>query len=360
MTLRPREILQQALAGQQTPRFACGPLAVHFCAGVAGVSIREYTTDARVLSDCILAYNDQFRPDAVWVSADTWVAAEAMGATVGFPDDNSPMGGMGEPLVSTPADIDRIPTPDPSSQGRMPLMLEALRRVKDSLAEDIFIVACFDQYPFSLACAMMGIDRLMIKLLDDQPFVDALLEKCFEFTTAYATALGNAGADMLSGGDSPAGLISPNMYREVALPIERRVIEKIQSQTAVPVSLHICGNASPILADMAVSGADVIELDHQVAIDEACRVVSPEVTIWGNLDPVGLLAHASAEDVRRATCELLDTVQATGRQRFILSSGCTLAAQTPAENLRAMLDATRNYTWLAEQTKSHQHNDPRE
>jgi uroporphyrinogen decarboxylase len=342
-TLRPKEIVQWTLEGREVPRFACGPLAVHYCAGLRGVSLREYTTNARVLSDCILEYHERFRPDAVWVSADTWVTAEAMGATVGFPGENSPLGGMGEALVSTLDDIDRIPSPDPSSQGRMPLMLEALSRVKDALGEEVFIVACFDQYPFSLACATMGIERLMIKLFDDRPFVEALMEKCLEYTTVYAMALGAGGADMLSGGDSPAGLIGPTLYRDVALPFERQVIEKLRSQLTLPVSLHICGDATPILADMASSGANVIELDHQVAIEQACQDVGPEVAIWGNLDPVGLLTHADAPDVRRATGELLDKVRASDHRRFVLSSGCTLAVETPAENLRALFEAARNY-----------------
>jgi uroporphyrinogen decarboxylase len=343
VTLRPKEIVRRAFEGRKIPRIACGPLAVHYCAGLSGVSVKEYTTDARVLSDCIIEYYEQFRPDAVWVSADTWVTAEAMGATVGFPGDNTPPGGIGKHLVRTPADIDRIPLPDPSSQGRMPLMLEALRRVNEALGADIFIVACFDQYPFSLACATMGIEPLMIKLLDDQPFVEALMEKCFEFTTAYAMAMAAEGADMLSGGDSPAGLIGPMLYREVALPFERRVTEKLRTQLALPISLHICGDATPILADIANSGANVIELDHQVAIEQACQVVGSDVVIWGNLDPVGLLSQSDASNVQRATCELLNAILANGHRRFVLSSGCTLAVETPAENLRAMFDVARNY-----------------
>ena len=342
-TLRSKELVQRALQGKETPRIAYGPLAVHYCASVAGVSLQQYTTDARVLSDCILKYYERFRPDAVWISADTWVTAEAMGAKVRFPDERSPLGGTGEPLVNTPADIDRIPPPDPSSQGRMPLMLEALQRVKEAVGKDVFTVACFDQYPFSLACATMGIERLMIKLLDDRPFVEALIEKCFQYTTAYALALGAAGADMLSGGDSPAGLIGPDLYRQMALPSERRTIEKLHAQLTIPISLHICGDASPILADMARSGADVVELDHQVAIDQACRIVGPEVAIWGNLDPVALLGQSDPAKVRQATSKLIDTVRANGHRRFVLSSGCTLAVETPNENLQAMFNEARKH-----------------
>ncbi len=35
-------------------------------------------------------------------------------------------------------------------------MLDALVRVRRALPQGVFLVACFDQYPFSLACACWG------------------------------------------------------------------------------------------------------------------------------------------------------------------------------------------------------------
>ncbi len=314
---------------------------MHYCAGLSGVSIRQYTTDATILADCVVRYYETFRPDAVWVSADTWVNAEAMGATVGFPADNQPMCGMGEPLVRTSSDIDRIGPPDPESNGRWPLMLDALRQLRRRLGEEVFLVACFDQFPFSLACAAMGVDRLMLKLMDDRPFAIALLEKCSEYTAAYAQALGRAGADMLSGGDSPAGLLGPHLYQEVALPYERQVMDQITLSCASVVSLHICGDATPMLRDMATSGAHVLELDHKVDLAAACRAIGPDVAIWGNLDPVGVLARGGVDDVQRATRAAWHALRKGGHQRFVLSSGCTLAMETPPENLHAMIEAAR-------------------
>jgi MtaA/CmuA family methyltransferase len=172
--------------------------------------------------------------------------------------------------------------------------------------------------------------------------VEALMARCAEYSVAYASALAEAGADMLSGGDSPAVLIGPRLYREVALPLEQRVITELKSRVSLPVSLHICGNATPILTDMAASGADVLELDHQVDMAAACRMLGPRIGIWGNLDPVALLAQGTPEEVRRTTIELMETASACGHKRLVVSSGCTLAPDTPAANLRAMLDAVRN------------------
>lgn len=339
----PKQIVLSALRGETVPRVPAGPLAVHFCAAQAGVSLEDYTSSAQVLADCVLRYYERFRPDAVWISADTWVTAQAMGKAVAFPGPNQPMAGTPDPLVRSAADVARIAPPDPLRQGRWPLMLEAVRRVCAALGDEVFVVACLDQYPFSLACALMGIQRLMLALWDDRALVDAILDRCIAYSLSYGKALAAAGAHMLSGGDSPAGLIGPQLYREVALPAERRLIAGLKSQTSVPISLHICGNAVPILADMASSGADILELDHQVELATACRIVPSETAIWGNLDPVGLLARGRPQEVREATAEVLRTAQACGRKRMVVSSGCTLAMETPAENVTAMLDVVREW-----------------
>ena len=332
-----RELVRRALRGQSTSRAPTGPLAVHFCGAFAGHSLRQYTSHARIISDSVVRYYERFKPDAVWVSADTWISAQAMGARVGPVDDQQPFGGLGAPLIQTAGDIDRIPPADPSCHGRYPLMVEALARVVEQLGKEVFIVACFDQFPFSLAAALAGINKIMIKVLDDPPFVVALMERCLEYGAAYARALSDAGADMLSGGDAPASLIRPGTYREMALPFEKRLIAQLKAATHKPISLHICGRALPILADMAGSGADVLEIDHFVDLERACPIVGSAVALWGNLDPVGLLAQGAAAQVREAAQRAVATARACGCPRFVLSSGCTLAPQTPPENLDAML-----------------------
>jgi Uroporphyrinogen decarboxylase (URO-D) len=129
---RSKHLVAQTMLGQPVPRAVSGPLAVHYCASLAGVSMREYTLDPRALADCVICYHETFHPDAVWLSADTWVTAQAMGAAVAFPTEYQPMAGTGSPLVRSLADIDRIPAPDPGSQGRWPTKLEAYLRQLDA------------------------------------------------------------------------------------------------------------------------------------------------------------------------------------------------------------------------------------
>lgn len=331
-----------ALEGGDVPRTPCGPLAVHFCAADAGVTAREFSTSAQTLAACVLRYYDKYRPDAVWISSDTWVTAEAMGATILSPGPNEPFAGGSDGFIHTFEDIERIARPDPYSQGRQPLMLDALRLVKKSLGDAVWIVGCFDQSPFSLACAVGGISRMMMKSLDDPGFVKALMNHCIDYATAYGKAMADCGADMLSTGDSPAGLIGPNLYREQCLPAEQRVFSALRDSTECKLSLHICGDATNILSDMAISGADVLEIDHFVDLGRACERVPDTIALWGNLDPVRVLLRGTTEQVElEATAALRKA--AAHRRRFILSSGCTLAPATPERNVHALFGAAQRF-----------------
>jgi uroporphyrinogen decarboxylase len=168
-----------------------------------------------------------------------------------------------------------------------------------------------------------------------------LMERCSEYALAYATALSRAGADLLSGGDSPAGLLGPDSYRDLVQPTERQLIGRIKAATGTPVSLHICGNSTTILPSMKTSGADVLELDHAVKIDEACRLIGPEIALWGNLNPVAVLSQGTPERVTEEAFRVMAAVEACGHSRFVLSSGCTLAVETPHRNIEALVAAAR-------------------
>ncbi len=336
-----RNLIERAIKGEPTPRTACGPQATFFCAAEAGKSLQEFTRSADVQVECILRYFEKYNPDAVWVSVDTWVTAEAMGASVFSPVGDQPLTGPPEGFIDTIHDFDRIPAPDPHSRGRQPLQLEVLARVVESLGSDTFVVGCFDQSPFSLACQAVGMTSFMTRVIEDRPFVADLMEKCLEHALAFAEAMASCGADMLSTGDSPAGLLGPDLYSSVAFPWEKKLFTSLKERTDKVLSLHICGDTTHILPPMAESGAHVLEIDHLVEIGEAFALAGDQVALWGNIDPVSTLLNGSPGDVDVAVSRVLAAVEAAGCRRFVLSSGCILAPETPSENVQAFFIKAR-------------------
>jgi uroporphyrinogen decarboxylase len=150
-----------------------------------------------------------------------------------------------------------------------------------------------------------------------------------------------SGADMLSNGDSMAGpeLVSPSIYRRFALPWEQRIVQRAHG-LGRPYVLHICGKTLPILKDMLLSGADGLELDQRTDADQARELMHRQTVFIGNVDPSGVLARGTVREVEDATRALLKTF--AGTPRFVLNAGCAIPADTPADNLRAMIRVARS------------------
>ena len=92
---------------------------------------------------------------------------------------------------------------------------------------------------------------------------------------------------------------------------------------------------------MVATGADGLELDYKTDTELAHRVLKDRVTFFGNLDPSGVLAHGTPRIVTQKTQELLEIFADT--PRFVLNAGCAIPAQTPPENLRAMVETARAF-----------------
>jgi MtaA/CmuA family methyltransferase len=184
--------------------------------------------------------------------------------------------------------------------------------------------------PLAEYADLRGVERAMLDLIDKPELYLAAGEVVVENAMAFARAQIAAGADMIGIGDAAASLVGPALYRDLVLPLETRLIAAIHDAGAA-AKLHICGNTAPIVGLMVQTGADVIDLDWMVPLDEARGTVGPGVTLCGNFDPVGVLLKGTPQTVAAAAHECLRK----GGPRFILMPGCEVPPETPEANIRA-------------------------
>jgi MtaA/CmuA family methyltransferase len=171
----------------------------------------------------------------------------------------------------------------------------------------------------------------MTDLIDRPEWVRELLERCVEAEIAFAVAQIEAGADIIGLGDAVASQISPRAYREFALPYEQRIFAAVRERGAIP-RLHICGNTNRIVADMAQSGAAIIDLDWMVDMAKAAEVFGDRAAPCGNHDPVAVMLQGTPEAELRA-----------GGVRCISMAGCEIPDGTPHENMQAHAAALREF-----------------
>ncbi len=329
--------LERVLAtyrGEKPDKTPVIPIVGQAAATLNGITISEELKSPETLASSRISCLKRFGYDGLYISADTWVTAEAMGVKISQPS-NAPAEGI-EPLIKEKKDLDKLKPLNPLEDGRCPLLVEAVRIAVKESKDQFAVIGNFDQSPFSLACALRGINQIMIDLYDSPTFVEKLLEITTESAIRYAKAMAEAGAHILNTGDSPAGLIGPENYIRFALPYEKAMFEELSSYKR-PSVLHICGDTTQLLEKMAESKADGLELDYQVDLVRARETIGDYITIIGNLNPVAIMLEGTPELVKKEAQKL--TSQSDKIGKFILSTGCTIAPTNPPENLRAIVEA---------------------
>jgi uroporphyrinogen decarboxylase len=306
----------------------------------AGVTMRQYREDPRVIAHSLGLAAERYDLDGILVDIDTATLAGAVGVPVDLPLEY-PARTHGACLSSLEQVRDLEPV-DLRRDPRVQVWLEAVTLLVKEYGGELLIRGNCDQCPFSLAGAMRSLDEWLMDVAsgDQDELVNALLEYCTGVTSQFLELMTQTGCHMLSNGDSPAGpdMLSPRLYRKFALPYEKLVAE-LSRKLGLPYLLHVCGNTNLILADLASVGADAIEIDFKTDPRLAEQAFRGRVTFVGNIDPSGVLANGTPESVSRGTHKLLDIF--ADNPRFILNAGCAIPAETPPENLRAMLACRR-------------------
>lgn len=319
------------------------PIMLHnfmMAAREAGVSMREYRSSPEAIARTFIDAVDKYAYDGIVVDIDTATLAGAVGVPVDFPE-NEPARCSGK-LLESLEEIDDLAPVDLARYRGVEVWLEATRLLVRHFSNEICVRGNCDQCPFDLAALMLGIDDWMLALTDasQHPRIHRLLEYTTRVTTDFLSLMASTGAHMLSNGDSLASpdMVSPAVYREFALPYERRVTARA-AELGLPYVLHICGKTDRILETMATTGAQGLELDYKTDVRLARAKLGGQTVFLGNIDPSGVLALATPQRVAEKTRELLDVFQ--GEPRFVLNAGCAIPATTPSENLRAMIAAAR-------------------
>jgi MtaA/CmuA family methyltransferase len=276
---------------------------------------------------------ETFKLDIAQAISDPYREAADFGAAVTFPEDGLPIAGT--PLLQDRAALPHLTAPDPATGRRMSDRLAAVRRLRETVGDDVPVMGWVEG-ALAEAADLRGVSNLLMDLYDDPDFVHDLLSLCVEVEIAFARSQIEAGAHIIGLGDAVASQISPRMYRRWALPYEQQIFEAVHEMGAL-ARLHICGDTSRILHDMAKTGADIIDIDWMVDIAQAAEAFGPTVSVCGNFDPVSVMLQDTPEDVYAATL----TCMRQGGPRSLSAAGCEIPDGTPHANLEAQTRALR-------------------
>jgi len=322
-------------------RLPCVPIVGNSAARVIGAKVGEFRGNGRLIAEAQIAAYRLFGYDIIRIFTDLYTQAEAMGAKVHYPTDETAY--LAAPAIADIEEIGRLRPADPHRDINLRQHLEAMKIAVNVVGKEVAVtgaVTC----PFTNASFLIGAESLARLMLKEPATVHRLCELSLETNLRYAEAIIDAGcAPSLTDAMSSSTVISPKQFREFSFPYLKRLIDYIHGR-GKGVTLHICGKTARIWELMADAGADCISIDNDADLSEAKRLVGERVRIMGNVHPSAVMLLGTPAEVKSATISCLRQAH-DNPKGYIVASGCSLPTETPFANIHAMLDTVRSIGW---------------
>ena len=213
--------------------------------------------------------------------------------------------------------------------GRLPLICEAIRLLKEDVGNDIVISGVIPG-PYTLLLYLVEAGGLFAGMKREPASVSDALFHLSSFLAKVGNAYREAGADFITihdMGGSPA-FIGPAKYEQFVLPAEKRLIENLPG----PRVLSVCGNVSQSLELLDQTGAEAISID-QTTDAKTARATLKNSLLFGNIDPVDVLWRGDEVSITEA----VHSAKEAGVDA--IWPGCDLVIQTPIQNLPSLSQA---------------------
>jgi MtaA/CmuA family methyltransferase len=323
------------------------PVALYFMSGIQhDIVDMDYTWEEvlnhpRKLYQAVERQFTVYGADNFFVPVDFRVEGEALGSKVEYRLKTG--GGMRMAWVTDWAlkdkkDLDKFSVPDPTKAGRMPVILEVIKRLKAKYP-DVPIVGFVNGPPDTMTDFYLGHFRqLFVEIASDPKFVHECLELCTQSAIVFAKAMLAAGAVAIATveGGMIDEAISPAQYGEFVVPYHK----KIRDAIGAPYIFHQCENATPFM-DMIVDEIQpaCVAFHDSVDLAWAKERYGSRVAIAGNvgISKVGAPFYGTRDDVLQAAKKCLEIgMPGSG---FLLSAGCEVHHGIPIENVSALREA---------------------
>ncbi|MCB2183378.1 MAG: uroporphyrinogen decarboxylase [Desulfobulbaceae bacterium] len=276
--------------------------------------------------------------DAAILFSDILVTPEAMGMDLEFQEKRGPV--LPHPVRSQ-ADVDKLIVPDPTD--KLGYVMDTIRLLRKELAQKVPLIG-FCGAPFTLATYMIegGSSKSFFetkKMMYAAPEIYAnMMDKVTDSVISYLQAQAEAGAQALQVFDSWAGALALCDFEEFALPYVKRIINALKP-AGVPL-IYFANNGATLLEKTKTCGADVLGLDWRVQIEEAVKIIGPDIAVQGNLDPCALLLPE--DKLEKRIQRILDG--AKGAKGHIFNLGHGILPETPPEKAKFVVDTVHRLT----------------
>ena len=276
---------------------------------------------------------DHLGVDAAIIFSDILVIPEAMGLPYQMVEAKGP---WFEKTIRSKADIERLKI---AQADDVRYTIDAIALTKRELNGRVPLIG-FAGAPWTILSYMIEgsgsktFSKAKKFLFTEPLLAHALLEKITLSTINYLKGQIAAGADIVQIFDSWAGILSPEQYKEFALPYIARICDAIHE---VPITVFAKG-AFFVRKELGELNCRTIGLDWNMDIAESRAMVGKSKTLQGNLDPCVL--YAEDETIVAKTKEML---LAFGPERHIANLGHGVYPDIEPSKVNLFVDTVKEF-----------------
>ena len=243
-----------------------------------------------------------------------------------------------DPMVGEYDDPAALMAPEEFLKGGRPAeAIKAIGLMKKSHGSEYAVVAG-NTGPFTLAGHMINTENMVFGMMMCPEEVAKWTAAINPIVGAYCQALSDAGADAIQMSEPSAStdMLAPDMFEGASGMYLRTSLAAVKD--AFPV-LHICGDTYPIIDGMISTGVKGLSVEEKVDPFKAAQKVAGRAALIGNVGSVRPLFQGTPAEVKAAAIN-------TAKAGFnVVSSGCGIATATTDDNMKALVEAIKTFTY---------------
>ena len=191
----------------------------------------------------------------------------------------------------------------------------------------------------------VGQTNLLAMLIEKPDLVEYLSRKILACNIETIRRIAAAGVDAIWIDDATAtsDMISVEHYERFSLPYITEMVAEIRNQGCKAILIYF-GGVMDRLEQIAAAGADALAPEASMKnytndIDEIAERIGDRVSLFGNIDPFGVLERASDE----ALAAEIARQAAAGRKArgFVMCTGSPITPGTPLARVRRFIELAR-------------------
>jgi uroporphyrinogen decarboxylase len=196
---------------------------------------------------------------------------------------------------------------------------------------------------------LRGLEQWFMDMLAEPEFCEALLDQTLKFWLDWFEGFLNEVSDLVDVimiGDDLAGqsgpLFSPEFYRKVVKPRQKKLVQYIHSRTKAKVWYHTCGSCMVYIPELIDNGVNILNPVQVTAdgMDPAWlkKTYGKKIVFWGGgCDSQRILPFGTPEQVRENVRQNVAVFKPGGG--YVFNNVHNIQSGVPAENIAALFEA---------------------